>query len=81
MEPMLCFHCGAPISNKYAAYVALRAKLTNSVKTDTVPERRVLDPEFQVALKPIFDILCLGKLAYCCRSAIMSAQQLDEIGI
>lgn len=78
---MLCFHCGTPISNKYAAYIAMRAKLTSSVKTDTVPERRVLDPDFQVALKVIFDVLRFSELAYCCRTAIMSAQQLEEIGI
>lgn len=56
----------------------MRAALTNSVKTDTAPDRRAIDPEFQVALKPIFEVLNVEK--YCCRTALMTALQLSEIG-
>lgn len=78
MESMVCFSCGLPLSNKWDAFAYMRARLAQATKTKTAADMTVIDPDFHLALEPIFKILCIEK--YCCRGFLMTSKQLDEIG-
>ena len=78
MESMVCFSCGLPLSHKWDAFAYMRARLAQATKTKTAADMTVIDPDFHLALEPIFKILCIEK--YCCRGFLMTSKQLDEIG-
>ena len=80
MEPMLCFECGMPISDKWDAFLILRNHILAQGTADSSGEqegdKKLIDPDLNQNLMVVFEALNIEK--YCCRQHFTTSKNIHN---
>lgn len=78
MEPILCYECGHPVSDKWDAFLLMKKILLKkqSEGVKTADDKKSLDPELNQSLKPIFEALYIESL--CTRKIFLTSKNIHN---
>jgi len=77
MEPVVCLDCGFILGAYYDLFLYMKEILISSNPNKIHIDKKFIDPESQVILISIFDILKINK--YCCRSQLISCLNMHDL--
>jgi DNA-directed RNA polymerase subunit N (RpoN/RPB10) len=77
MEPICCYECGSPISDKWDAFLILREAWLEELDSQEVDhDKKFIDPDLNQNLLPIFKAFDIEK--YCCRKIFTAAKNIHK---
>lgn len=77
MEPMLCYECGTPLSEKWDAFTLMRHLKLSSKEQKTHVDKRGVDPHLDDTLVDIFEFLRIDN--YCCRQHFTCSKNIHQL--
>ena len=78
MEPLRCYECGHPISDKFGAFLYMREILLaeQSKKSESTSDKRFIDPDLNQNLTPIFRALFIESI--CTRKIFTTSKNIHD---
>jgi DNA-directed RNA polymerase subunit N (RpoN/RPB10) len=75
MEPVQCFNCGAEISAKWDAFVAMRDALKDKFPVE-LDEKTI--PKYESEMQKIFYVLGIEDNNFHCKTCLMTARSIKD---